>query len=101
MRVVLTIASLDAGTALYRDTLGGDVVDEGEGWIDIEHGADMRLRLRLPSDPSELGGLPGRADHLVFRVDDPSTVDGAVDVDGRWEVPAADNHGARLVFTSH
>jgi hypothetical protein len=57
-----------------------------------------------------LAGRPGRIHHLDMRVDDPSGVAGAVETTSplclvgsgtrgvRWEVPAADNAGLRLVL---
>jgi catechol 2,3-dioxygenase-like lactoylglutathione lyase family enzyme len=103
VRVVLLVAALEHAVTLYRDVLGGVAVAaggwSGEGtWVDLDHGGGCLLRVVEPDDPADLGGTPGRADHLVFRVEDPTLVDGAVEGPDGWEVPAASNHGARLVL---
>jgi methylmalonyl-CoA/ethylmalonyl-CoA epimerase len=100
VRVVLAVGALDAGLGLYRDVLGGEVVDEGDAWVDLDHGGGMGLRLWQPRDPAVLAGAAGRADHLVFRVADPAAVRGAVEGEDGWEVPAGANHGARLALVS-
>ena len=103
VRLALAVASIDAGLVLYRDLLSGRVVDEGDAgdgrWVDIDHDGKQVVRLWQPDDASVLGEAAGRADHLAFRVDDPSVIAGAERTsDGGWHVPAAANHGARLVL---
>ena len=102
VRLVLAVASLDAALVLYREHLAGDVVASGDdagAWADLDHAGGQLVRLWQPDDPAVLDGAPGRADHLVVGVASPDAVSGAVPVgDGRWEVPAGANHGARLVL---
>jgi catechol 2,3-dioxygenase-like lactoylglutathione lyase family enzyme len=92
LRVVLRVASVDAALSLYRDRLGGEVVDGGDDWVDLDHGGGQLVRLQQDTDEG--------ASHLEVAVADPSSVAGAVELpDGRWEVPAVANHGARLVLS--
>ena len=102
VRLVLAVGSLDGALGLYRDQLGGAPIEAGDdagAWVDLDHDGGQLVRLWQPADPAVLGGTAGRAHHLVVAVDDPSDIDGAVPLGGeRWEVPAAANHGARLVL---
>ena len=94
VRLVLAVTSVEAALGLYRDRLAGEVVaegDDGGAWADLDHGGGQLIRLR----ESEHEG----ASHLEVAVAAPASIAGAVELgDGRWELPAAANHGARLVL---
>jgi methylmalonyl-CoA/ethylmalonyl-CoA epimerase len=100
-RLVLAVASLDAALGLYQGALGTAPVADGDDegrWVHLDTGSPMTLRLWQPADPGVLAGTTGRADHLVLAVGDPADVPGAVETSGGWEIPAAANHGARIVL---
>ena len=91
LRVVLRVASVDAALGLYRDQLGGEVVDTGSDWADLDHGGGQLVRV--------VEAAVDGASHLEVAVADPASIPDAIELqDGSWEVPAAANNGARLVL---
>lgn len=97
------VADLDGALALFKGLLGGWTVDAGAGgglgWVDLAWPGPGRFRL-LAGDPvrSWVGDRPGRLHHLVFRVEGPAAVAGAVEHDGWWEVAPTGALGTWLVL---
>jgi methylmalonyl-CoA/ethylmalonyl-CoA epimerase len=103
VEVVHLVADLAAGTDLFRGLLGGEATGGRVHDIVLDWPSGGRVRLVQPAPGSEaagwLGGRPGRLGHLVFEVDDPAAVPGAVPAaDGSFTVPPGANHGTRLVL---
>ena len=60
-RVVLQTASLDDAARLYRDTLGGEAIEQGEGSLELRWPGGGRLRLeRSDGAPAGIARLEAR-----------------------------------------
>jgi hypothetical protein len=95
-RVVHAVTTLDIGTHLFVDLLGGELVGKGEDeagrWLDLRWPGPGRIRLVEPTSPTSpiatwIGDRQGRVHHLAFTLPgaEPRTVD------------PEDNLGVRLV----
>jgi methylmalonyl-CoA/ethylmalonyl-CoA epimerase len=97
VRVVHAVRSLADGVRLYEDALAGTRVDQGDGWVELAWPGPGRVR--IVEWPEVVGAEPGCVHHLVFAVDRPASIAGALpSADGSDEVPPAGNFGVRLVF---
>lgn len=109
VEVVHLVADLAAGHELFSGLLGGratagivhDTAPKAPDGAVLDWPGGGRLRLVQPApggaDAAWLGGRPGRLDRLVFEVDDPGSVTGAMTrEDGTFLVAPEANHGTRL-----
>lgn len=106
--VTHVVASLEDGTALFRDLLGGrptgEGVVDGGTYLDLAWPGPGRVRLVAPGEESSpwatwLDGRAGRVHHLALTVAEPAAISGAVPAkDGSWVVPPERNLGVRLVL---
>jgi len=106
VHVAHAVTDLEAALNLLKGLLGGETIDAGAGgglgYVDLGWPGQAeagRLRL-LAGDPVVpwVGSQAGRLHSLCFRMDDPSTVAGAVAHPGWWEVAPAPPLGVRLVL---
>ena len=104
--VAHAVADLGAARRLFADLLGGELVDARAGTVELAwRDSPLHVRLVTPDPTDDLGGRPGRVEHLAFACADPSAIAGAVDtgvdIDGeRHEVPPEMASGVRLVLRS-
>jgi methylmalonyl-CoA/ethylmalonyl-CoA epimerase len=101
VEVVHIVADLAAGHELFSGLLGGRPTEGTvhESLLDWPGGGRVRLvqPARGTASAEWLGSRPGRLSHLVFEVDEPGAVNGAVaGEDGTFLVAPEANHGTRL-----
>jgi len=109
-RIEHLVPDLNEGRRLFVGVLGGSVVAElalGDGSValDVAWPGPGRLRLIQPAKGTDaaawMGDRPGRLRQLVFSIDDPESVPGAVDGGDAVVVPPELNHGVRLLVQRH
>jgi len=106
--VAHAVGSLDDGTRLFQDVLGGTRTAEGSGpgfqWVELRWHGPGRLRLLAPTGPGPLarwlGERAGRVHHLAFAMASAGSVPDALGTDGCWRVEPEANHGTRLVLVT-
>ena len=109
LHVAHAVTSVERALGLFRDLLGGEVVQDGDDeaarWVELRWPGPGRIRLLEPASPSSplatwLGDLPGRVHHVAFACPDPAAIEGAVPLaGGAYEIAPEDANGARLLLT--
>jgi methylmalonyl-CoA/ethylmalonyl-CoA epimerase len=94
--IVHAVAAVSDAQRLFGDVLDGDLVDDGDGPLELTWPDGGRIRF------VETAGVgPGRLDHIEFAVDEPGAIPNAIrDDDGRWTLDARHNNGVALVLTA-
>ena len=103
-RIVHFVADLEAAAGLFRDVLGGELLEDGKTelgrHLDLGWKGPGRIRLVAPAPGAAqawLGTRPGRVHHLELSCSEPGSVPGAVPIgDGVYELRPEDNQGVRL-----
>lgn len=98
-RAVHLVTDLDGPLRLFRDILGGEPLIEDDTTVELAWSGPGRIRFVLAKtdeDHAHLDGRDGRLHHLDMTVDHPALVADAVEVDGQWQLAAADNLGVPI-----